>query len=57
MIRRDFVPGHKSHGIEITLKRIELFNNEHGKEGSVEITDVAGGGTRVKIPVAWEESF
>lgn len=52
----------KSHGIEITLKRIELFNKEHNFQGKVMIKDLyneAGEplGTRVEIPVAWEESF
>lgn len=48
---------HRSHGIEITLKRIELFNKEHGNAGHVQISDVPAGGTKVEIPVAWEESF
>jgi len=56
-LKKSFLAKHKSHGIEITLKRIELFNKEHGKELSVEITDIPEGGTRVEIPVAWEESF
>lgn len=54
--------GHKSHGLEITCKRIELFNNEHHFEGKVAIIDLedASGkaaGTKVEIPLAWEESF
>jgi hypothetical protein len=48
---------HKSHGIEITLKRIELFNKEHGKNETVVISDPPGGGTKVCIPIAWEDSF
>ena len=47
---------HKSHGIEITLKRISLFNKLHGKKAEVEITDLAQG-TKVEIPLAWEDSF
>lgn len=52
----------KSHGIDITLKRIELFNKEHGFDGSVRIIDLENtnghaAGTRVEIPVALEESF
>lgn len=47
---------HKSHGIEITLKRISLFNKEFGKPGEVKISDLSQG-TRVEIPLAWEESF
>ncbi len=52
----------KSHGIDITLKRIELFNKEHHFGGTVSIHDLrnaAGNaaGTRVEIPVAFEESF
>jgi ligand-binding sensor domain-containing protein len=52
----------KSHGIEITLKRIELFNKDHNFNGKVafeDLKDKAGLalGTRVSIPVAWEESF
>lgn len=56
-LKKNHLVKHKSHGIEITLKRIELFNKEHGKEETVLITDIAGGGTKVEIPVAWEESF
>ena len=52
----------KSHGIEITLKRIELFNKEHGFNGVVnfiDLKDINGNalGTKVEIPVAWEESY
>jgi len=59
-LNRTFIPKHKSHGIEITLKRIELFNKEHGREGNVIISDCTtekNTGTKVEIPVAWEESF
>jgi len=52
----------KSHGIDITMKRIELFNKEHGFDSTVKITDLkneAGNplGTRVEIRMALEESF
>ncbi|MEO6819943.1 MAG: two-component regulator propeller domain-containing protein [Ginsengibacter sp.] len=47
---------HKSHGIEITLKRISLFNAAHKKEAEVKFTDLEQG-TKVEIPLAWEESF
>lgn len=52
----------KSHGIEITLKRIELFNKDHDFTGKVTFEDLEDNtgkalGTRVAIPVAWEESF
>ncbi len=57
MIKKDYLTKHTSHGIEITLKRIELFNKEHGKDETVVITDLTSGGTKVEIPVAWEESF
>ena len=55
-IRNQSFSLHKSHGIEITLKRISLFNKVHGKNAEVEITDLAQG-TRVEIPLAWEDSF
>jgi len=52
----------KSHGIDITQKRIELFNKEHDYTGHVHIIDLEDAtgrstGTRVEIPVAWQESF
>jgi len=56
-LKKSYLTKHKSHGIEITLKRIELFNKAHGKELNVKILDIPGGGTRVEIPVAWEEPF
>jgi ligand-binding sensor domain-containing protein len=56
-MKKDYLTKHKSHGIDITLKRIALFNKEHGKEASVQIDDLPSGGTTVSIPVAWEESF
>lgn len=56
-LKNSYLAKHKSHGIEITLKRIELFNKEHGKDLNVKITDISEGGTRVEIPIAWEESF
>lgn len=56
-MKKEYLSKHKSHGIDITLKRIELFNREHGKKECVQITDLPTGGTKVSIPVAWEESF
>ncbi len=56
-LRKNHPVKHTSHGIEITLKRIELFNKQHGKDGTVLITDQPTGGTKVEIPVSWEESF
>jgi ligand-binding sensor domain-containing protein len=52
----------KSHGMEITLKRIELFNKEHGLDQNVTISDIVaeGGtaaGTKVEIPLARVDSF
>lgn len=52
----------KSHGIDITLKRIELFNKQYEFDGTVRIIDLqtADGkpaGTRIEIPVALDESF
>src|SRR5690606_2355051 len=47
---------HKAHGIDITMKRIRLFNKAHGKTASVQSTDLTPG-TRVVIPVSWEESY
>jgi hypothetical protein len=52
----------KSHGMEITLKRIELFNKEHGVNENVIITDLvapdgSAAGTRVEIPLAYLNSF
>ena len=52
----------KSHGLEITLKRIELFNKEAGITAPVVITDLldAAGepaGTRVVIGVAYVDSY
>jgi hypothetical protein len=32
LLKKEYLTRHKSHGIPITLKRIELFNKEHGKE-------------------------
>ncbi len=44
----------KSHGMEITMKRIELFNKEHGVRENVKITDIedndgSNTGTKVEI--------
>jgi hypothetical protein len=52
----------KSHGMEITLKRIELFNKDHGVKQDVRITDLhtpdgVAAGTRVDILLAYVESF
>ncbi|RYY48244.1 MAG: hypothetical protein EOO06_10675 [Chitinophagaceae bacterium] len=52
----------KSHGIDITLKRIALFNKEHAFAEEVTITDKVNvdgspAGTSVAIPIALEESF
>lgn len=52
----------KSHGMEITLKRIELFNKENGLVARPAITDGINEqgrheGTRVEIPLAYSESF
>jgi sensor histidine kinase YesM len=52
----------KSHGIEITLKRIELFNKENNINPPVVITDLIDSkgnacGTRVEITLALSESF
>ena len=48
----------ESHGMEITLKRIELFNKENQMPDSVEIIDLHGPtGTKVIIPLALVESF
>lgn len=52
----------KSHGMEITLKRIELFNKDHGVKQNVSITDLytadgSSAGTRVDILLAYVESF
>lgn len=52
----------ESHGMGITMKRIELFNREEGVEAQVRIedlTDEAGKarGTRVVIPLAMVEGF
>jgi ligand-binding sensor domain-containing protein len=51
----------KSHGMEITLKRIGLFNKEHKVAEKVTITDleVLGqtAGTVVIIPLAYLETF
>jgi hypothetical protein len=52
----------KSHGMEITLKRIELFNKDHGVKQDVRVTDLyatdgQAAGTRVDILLAYVESF
>lgn len=52
----------KSHGMDITLKRIELFNKEHNFEAAVHIVDLfyadgSAAGTRVEIPLFAEERF
>ena len=48
----------ESHGMEITLKRIELFNKENKVFDAVEIIDLKDPtGTKVIIPLALVESF
>ncbi|MBC7901903.1 MAG: histidine kinase [Gemmatimonadaceae bacterium] len=52
----------KSHGIEITLKRIELFNKEYGIGETVTVKDLSdtGGnpaGTEIVIRLAYQEAF
>jgi LytS/YehU family sensor histidine kinase len=52
----------QSHGMEITLKRIELFNKENGLLKQVKITDLykedgRPAGTSVAIPLAYSETF
>jgi ligand-binding sensor domain-containing protein len=52
----------KSHGMEITLKRIELFNREHSVTHKVAVEDMttvsgAPAGTRVLIHLAYLETF
>jgi Putative regulator of cell autolysis len=54
--------GKKSHGMEITMKRIELFNKENGLEARPVITDGKDElghprGTRVEIMLAWLPSY
>jgi len=52
----------RSHGMEITVKRIELFNKEHALNYGVTITDLKNEkgevrGTRVEILLAYLEIF
>lgn len=52
----------RSHGMEITLKRIALFNKEHNLALPINILDLQNGngepsGTRIEIPLAYTESF
>ena len=52
----------KSHGLDITLKRIELFNQENGYNESVKIIDLVSkegipSGTRIEMPIALCFSF
>ena len=52
----------QSHGMEITMKRIELFNRENGVMVGVHIIDLTAptgepAGTRVEIPLALVETF
>ncbi len=52
----------KSHGLEITLKRVELFNQEHHFSGKVNIVDLINEdplttGTRVELPLALSHAF
>lgn len=51
-----------SHGMDITLKRIELFNQEHGQKLPLSVTDLQDAegnpaGTCVRICLAWSERF
>ena len=60
--RRHRLQNKKSHGLEITLKRMALFNRSNGVEGSTVVTDLydAAGkaiGTRVEILLALSERF
>lgn len=48
----------KSHGMEITLKRIDLFNKENNLQESVKIIDLENPtGTQVIISLAFSESY
>jgi len=52
----------KSHGLEITLKRIELYNQEHKFSGTVLISDLkesdgSSSGTLIEIPIALSLAF
>lgn len=52
----------KSHGLEITLKRIELYNLEHKFTGIVKISDLKNpdgspSGTLIEIPIALSLAF
>ena len=48
----------ESHGMGITLKRIDLFNKENGVQDKVEIIDLQDPtGTKVIIPLALVESY
>ncbi|WP_298741513.1 sensor histidine kinase [uncultured Chitinophaga sp.] len=52
----------RSHGMEITIKRISLFNKENGLSAAIRITDLENengqaSGTRVEIPLAYTECF
>jgi hypothetical protein len=52
----------KSHGLDITIKRIELFNEASGLKEGVHITDLEDAegnslGTRVDIPLALVDRF
>ncbi len=47
-----------SHGMEITLKRIELFNRQNAINDKVEVIDLdSPTGTMVKISLALQESY
>jgi ligand-binding sensor domain-containing protein len=59
---RPYQSHQKSYGIEITLKRIELFNQEHKFPGIVNIIDLkhpdgSAAGTRIELPIALSFSF
>ncbi len=59
---RPFQSHQKSYGLEITLKRIELFNQEHKFPGIVNIIDLkhpdgSAAGTRIELPIALSFAF
>lgn len=57
-LRKQEILKRQSHGMEITLKRISLFNQENGVKETVTITDLQDPtGTKVTIPLAFVESF
>ncbi|MBC7849952.1 MAG: histidine kinase, partial [Chitinophagaceae bacterium] len=62
VIRKKSGYDRKSHGMDITLKRISFFNKEYGMNSEVSITDIIDEhgkvrGTRVEIPLVYLETF